>query len=48
MNEKKAYTAPVLEVHGNVETITQNCHFLDADTPSGNSNAYPGGGLPCS
>jgi len=48
MKEKKTYTAPVLEVHGNVESITQHCNYHDADTPSGSSNAYPGNGLPCS
>jgi hypothetical protein len=48
MNVKKTYTTPVLTIHGDVEDITQNCNYANADTPSGNSNAYPGGGAPCS
>jgi hypothetical protein len=48
MYEKKTYTAPVLAVHGNVEDITLNCNYTNADSPSGNDNAYPGGGKPCS
>ena len=48
MNVKKTYEAPVLTVHGDVEAITQACHFNNADSPSGTNNAFPGGGLPCS
>ncbi|MBC8094934.1 MAG: lasso peptide [Akkermansiaceae bacterium] len=48
MNEKKTYSAPVLTVHGDVEDITQQCHFANRDLPSGNApSAFPASG-PCS
>lgn len=38
-NEKKAYQAPQLIIHGNVAELTQandpNADFLDADFPAG-------------
>ena len=42
MKDKKTYSEPQMTVHGNVEDITQLCHFMNRDLPHGNSNsAYP-------
>ena len=35
MNDKKDYTTPMLTVHGDVQTITQNAYCDDADTDEG-------------
>jgi hypothetical protein len=40
--EKKTYNDPELTVYGNVEEITQGGVQANADTPTGNNNAFSG------
>lgn len=41
-SKKKAYLAPELTVHGNVEQLTLESNLANADTPSGvPDSAFP-------
>jgi len=51
VSEKKTYTSPRLTIHGDVEKITLNSTYTNADTQSGIGNTAfcvqgPGTGAP--
>ncbi len=43
--EKKTYVKPELTVHGDIEKITMSATAANADSPSGNDNAFCNNGV---